>query len=241
MKPRRAFAILMVWAMLPMSLLYIGMAGNTNGQAIMAMGLGLFVLWVIVIGGMMYRMRDVFAHRFFENNRYPKSTFLLLAVLFALLEESVAVTMTNLAPFFGGSVGGAYITASGNFIDVVTHHSVIVFIPMFMTWAWLLSKYRFSDSAAFVCFGITGILAEVSFGGPMQFINGGFWIMVYGLMIYLPSRGLVSAQKGDREELHWYHYGVAILLPFIMAIPWSIIINVILFPGHPAIHFPPVT
>ena len=38
----------------------------------------------------------------------------------------------------------AHITASTNYFTVVCFHSVVVFVPMFIAWAWMLSRWRFS-------------------------------------------------------------------------------------------------
>ena len=40
--------------------------------------------------------------------------------------------MTNCAPLFGVEMGEVYITASGNDMDVVLFHSVVVFVPQFL-------------------------------------------------------------------------------------------------------------
>jgi hypothetical protein len=52
----------------------------------------------------------------------------LFCTLLALAEEAVTTTMTNLAPLFGVKMGEVAITASANYIEVVTQHSVIVFV-----------------------------------------------------------------------------------------------------------------
>ena len=44
--------------------------------------------------------------------------------------------------------------------------------PMFMVWAWLLARYRFSPGSVFLLFGINGVLAEFLIGGPACTHNG---------------------------------------------------------------------
>ena len=112
--------------------------------------------------------------------------FVRLATLLALLEGAITVTMTNLAPLFGVLVGAAYITASANDLDVVALHSVVVFVPMFIAWAVLLSRWDFTPAQVVLLFGLTGTLAEVSFGGIQQFVQIAMWTFVYGLMVFLP-------------------------------------------------------
>ncbi len=234
------FILLLIWSALPMTVLYVSTDGYPAGQAIMLMGIGLLLIWVFGIGSIQHHYRDKFAARYFTNLRYPRLTFVGFATLFALAEELIAVLLTNNAPLFGAAMGTAYITASANYIDVVTHHSVIVFLPMFGVLSWLVTTYNFSVRSIFLAFGIIGIFAEVIFGGPMQFINGGFWILVYGLMVYLPAYGIVAMNGTNRKPVRTYHYLALIALPLIAAAIWAVIINGVLFPGHPAIHFPPI-
>ena len=156
----------------------------------------------------------------------------MVATVAALLEEAVTVLMTNLAPLFGVEVGEVYITASANYLDVVALHSVIVFIPMFAAWAWLLGKYDFSRHQVFFLFGLTGMVVEVlSFGGT-GILNMGLWVYVYGLMIYLSVYAL--PERRDLKKPRFYHYPIAVIMPILWAIPIAIIVNII----HPvSIHF----
>lgn len=78
--------------------------------------------------------------------------FILLGIIaMTLLEEAITTFMTNLAPFFGVKVGEAYITACTNYLDVVLLHSVIVFVPWFIAWAWILKRLPlvYSGSSCF--------------------------------------------------------------------------------------------
>ena len=114
----------------------------------------------------------------------------------ALLEEAVTTTMTNLAPVLGVAIGQAYITASANYLDVVLGHSVIVFVPMFAAWAWLLSRYDFRPAEVFLLFGLTGTLAEAGTFGPQMLAMAGVWVWVYGLMVWLPAYALPRQPAG---------------------------------------------
>ena len=164
---------------------------------------------------------------------------MLFATLLALMEEAITTTMTNLAPLFGVKIGEAYITASTNCLDVVALHSVVVFVPMFVGWAVLLWRYDFSPFSVFVLFGLTGTLAEMSFG-PQQALQFGMWIFVYGLMVYLPAYAL-PAERNARAP-RWWHYPIAVFVPFLFIplIPLPLI-KMLLFPNHPDIHFPPIS
>jgi len=61
---------------------------------------------------------------------------------------------------------------------MVCFHSVVVFVPMFIAWAWMLSRWDFSPLKVLLLFGITGSLAEASIN--LTSLIGGFWVFVYG-------------------------------------------------------------
>lgn len=105
---------------------------------------------------------------------------------------------------------------------------------MFIAWAWMLSRWNFSPLKVLLLFGITGSMAEASIN-PTSLI-GGFWVFVYGLMVYLPA----CTVPGDRPATppRWWHYPLAVILPVIAAIPVVPVViflrqwlGVALFPG----------
>lgn len=227
-------ALLIVWLVAAYVLFatIVTLMGDPKMRAMLGMVSGLIVLWVAGGGIIMYTLRDRVKDLV---RRIPvdwRLKFVAFATLLALIEEAVTTGMTNLAPLLGVKMGEAYITASANYLDVVMFHSVIVFIPMFLAWAWLLSRYDFKPFSVFLLFGFTGMLAESISVGLQNVILFGMWVFVYGLMVYLPAYSL----PGDRSlsAPKFRHYVLAILLPFIAAIPVAIIVMMI----HPvAIHF----
>ena len=89
---------------------------------------GLIVLWVVLGGTLMYHFREQVRQCI---QRLPvdwRVKFVLFATLLALMEEAIAVLMTNSAPFLGVKVGEAYITASTNFRSPATRS--ILFSPI---------------------------------------------------------------------------------------------------------------
>jgi len=210
------------------------LGAGPNARAVILMGLGLVLIWVLLGGALMRLLRDPIREWVRKVRLDWRLKFVLFCTLLALLEEAVTVTMTNLAPVFGVPIGSAYITASADYLDVVGLHSVVVFVPMFLAWAFLLSRYDFSPNAVFLLFGVSGILGEASLS-LQAFAEFAMWIFVYGLMIYLPAYTL-PAERGAQKP-RWWHYPAAILLPVIFAIPVAILVNII----HPIpIHFPPI-
>jgi len=203
------------------------------------MGWGLILLWIFLAGSLMHRFREPIRKAVSNINLDWRLKFILFATILALVEETITTSMTNLAPMFGVKVGEAYITASANYLDVVCLHSVVVFVPMFVGWAVILWRYDFSPFAVFVLFGLTGTLAEMSFGGPQHALEFGLWIFVYGLMVYLPSY-CVPTDRNARAP-RWCHYPLAVVVPFlfITLVPLPLIAG-LLYPHHPRIHFPPI-
>ncbi|MBN2518522.1 MAG: hypothetical protein JXB14_06745 [Candidatus Altiarchaeota archaeon] len=207
-----------------MSVLYaLSNATDQRSRVVIWMGVTLVFLWVIVCGALIYRWRDLVKRASIANPIDWRVKFVVLAVFLALVEGAIATGMTNMAPFFGVRMGEAAITASANYLEVVLFHSVIVFIPMFLAWVWLLSKYDFSPNAVFVLFGITGNFAELGYG--LQNLLAGFWILIYGLIIYLPAYSV--PRERDVMKPNVLHYILAIFLPFLCALPVAAIVAAI--------------
>ncbi len=138
----------------------------------------------------------------------------------ALLEEVITTSMTNLAPLLGTTPEEAQITASTNYFVVVCFHSVVVFVPMFAAWAWMLNRWGFSPLKVLLLFGITGSIAEASMN-PANLI-GGFWVFVYGLMVYLPA--CTVPVDRDAKPIRWWHYPLAVILPLLAAVPVALLV-----------------
>jgi hypothetical protein len=235
-KPARLFVgLLAVWLIATTSLVTVAVWNKPPARAIIGMGWGLIVLWIGVSGGFMFLFRERVAA---FTARLPLSwrwQFILFSTALALLEEAVTTTMTNLAPVFGVRHGEAFITASANYIDVVTMHSVVVLVPLFVGWQWMLGRWRFTPFQVFVLFGITGTLAECSFG-VQHLREFGLWIFVYGLMVWLPAR-CVPVDRSARPP-RWWHFPLAVIVPFafILLIPTPLLVKWV-DPHHPVIHF----
>jgi hypothetical protein len=217
-------------------LLVIALSGAApNTRAVFLMGSGLVLIWVLICGMLMRVFRDPIARVVRRIGLDWRVKFVLFATLLAMTEELVTTGMTNAAPLFGVPVGAAYITASANYFDVIALHSVVVFIPMFIAWAILLRYIDFHPNEVFLLFGLTGILAEASFGGGQAFAEFALWIFVYGLMVYLPAYSLPAERAARLPK--WWHYPVAVILPILFALPVAAVVSTL----HPIpIHFPPI-
>jgi len=178
---------------------------------------GLIVLWIVLGGTLMYHFRERVREYIQPLPLDWRVKFVLFATILALIEEAIAVLMTNLAPFLGVKVGEAYLTASTNYLDLVLFHSVVVFVPLFIAWAVLLSRYDFSPFAVFLLFGMTGVVCEALLNPAGALVGFATWIFIYGLMVYLPAY-CIPPERGARKPL-WYHHVLAIPAAFLIALP----------------------
>lgn len=212
----------------------ITLAGDVRQQAIIKEMLGALFLWVVVGGALNLRFRDRIRVLIRGIPLGWRLQFVFFCIFLALVEEAITTSMTNLAPVFGATPEEAHITASTNYLYVVTFHSVIVFIPMFVGWAYLLRRYDFSPNAIFLMYGLTGSTAE-AFLNPTGLISG-FWFFVYGLMVYLPAYSL-PRDRGAKKP-RWVHHLYGVLVPMACAIPVAPVVVLVrtwlqipLFPG----------
>jgi hypothetical protein len=234
---RRLMVALGVWAAIAAIglLLIAGSSGKPVMRAVIYMSTVLTLTWNVAGGLLQWKARDRVRERVLALPGDWRLKFVLFCTLLALVEEAITTTLTNLAPLFGVPFGQAYITASGDYLDVVCLHSVVAFVPMFIGWSWMLRRWDFHPNAVFVLFGLTGTLAEFSIGGLLALLNIGFWSYIYGLMIYLPAYSL-PPRAGLRTPRPW-HYLMAVLLPALCVAPVAGIIGAL----HPVkIHFAPL-
>lgn len=205
--------------------------GDVKMRAMAGMVSGLLLLWVVIVGTLMYFSRDRVKDLIRKIPLDWRLKFILFATMLALAEEAVTTGMTNLAPLFGVKLGEVAITASADYIEVVTRHSVIVFIPMFIAWALILSRYKFSPGSVMILWGLTGTLAETISFGLQNLLDAGFWVFVYGLMVYLPAYAVPEDRGASAPKA--YHYPLAILAPILFLIPaYLIVLAIILIVTH---------
>lgn len=196
-------------------------SSDPTQRAVLAMALGLVLLWIVVGGLLQLRYRDAIRARVLAWNLDWRIKFVLFATGLLLLEEVVTTSMTNLAPFLGSQRGVAYITASDNYLLVIAFHSVSVLFPAYIGWAFLLKRYDFTANEVFLLYGLLGTTAEASLN-PTSLIAG-FWFFVYGLMIYLPAYSLPTDRHAARPKAR--HYALAYLIPFACQIPAVIVVT----------------
>jgi len=214
------YTIKILFAVVILSTGFLYLVAHKKGApevATVKMVCGLILLWIVIGGTLMYRFRDLVREHIQRMPFDWRVKFALFSTTLALIEEAFAVSMTNLAPLLGVKTGEAYITASTNYFDVVLFHSVVVFVPLFIAWAVLLSRYNFSPFSVFLLFGLMGIVCEASINPAGALFGFAQWIFIYGLMVYLPAY-CIPMERGALA-VRWYHYMFAIPLAFLIAVP----------------------
>jgi hypothetical protein len=209
-----------VWGVLSTTALTVFILSNDpdpDHRAIIKMAVGLILIWCVLGGLVMWARRDRFVRWAIRIPLGWRTRFVLLCIAFAMLEEAVTTGLTNMAPLLGGVTDAARITVSKNYFEVVFTNSVIVFVPLFLCWGWLLSRYDFRPIEVLFLFGLNGTLAETITFGPQNLIQIGMWVFVYGLMTYLPAC-TVPEERGARPA-RWWIWLMAIFLPLVFIIP----------------------
>ena len=188
---------------------------KVSERAIFLMADGMIVLWILVGGSLTPLVRERLVPRLAAGGLDWRVRFVVFSTIMALIEEAITTAMTNLAPLLGTTPEEAHITASTNYFTVVLFHSVVVFVPMFVAWAWMLSRWDFQPLEVLLLFGVTGSLAEATMNPGS--VMGGFWVFVYGLMVYLPACTVPPRRAATSPR--WWHYALAVFLPFVAAVP----------------------
>jgi hypothetical protein len=129
---RLVVAALVVWQFALTSLLLVAGTENAKLGALAKMAWGINFFWIVGFGLLSLYLRKRVARFGATIHRGLVSVFVGFVISFALIEEGIATAMTNCAPLFGVEMGEVYITASGNDMDVVLFHSVVVFVPQFL-------------------------------------------------------------------------------------------------------------
>jgi hypothetical protein len=117
---------------------------------------GLILFWIVIGGSLTPMLRRRLVHRLAATHMDWRVRFVLLCTAMAMLEEVITTTMTNLAPLLGTTPEEAHIKASANYFKAVCFHSVVVFVPMFIAWAWMLSRWDFSPLKVLLLLGSPG-------------------------------------------------------------------------------------
>jgi hypothetical protein len=179
--------------------IFLASRNDPVSHAIIGMGIGLYIFWIILLGLLMKKFRDPIKN-FVEKIKLDwRLKFIAFATILALVEEAITTAMTNTAPLYGVTMAAAHVTASANYWDVVLTNSVVLLVPMFFAWAWLLSKYDFSPNQVFLLYGFSGWFIEIVHAGITNAGEIGMWMLVYGLIIYLPAYSMPAAP--DRGAL----------------------------------------
>jgi len=175
-----------VWLVLSTSVLTFFVRDDLLKLTAVKMLWCLIIFWIFLGGSLIYLFRNLF-WRYYLKITWPFwIKFTVFATIFFLIEEFIAVSINNY--FYPITKGAVMLTASTNYWEVVSQHSVVVFVPIFIIFSLFIKFFKLSPQKSFLCFGIIGTLAEVSIGGLTSLLQFAMWILVYGLIVYLPSR-----------------------------------------------------
>ena len=111
------------------------------------------------------------------------------------------------------------ITASTSYLYVIGFSSVVILVPEFVAWSYLLSRFDFRPLEVFLLFGLTGTIGE----GTIAVANTllAFWFPLYGLFVYLPAYTAPPGRVVRRPRA--YHYLIAVVLPFLFTAPVAVV------------------
>ena len=189
-------------------------------RAIAGMALGLFLFW-IVLGGALIVLR---------KRACPAPVRRALASPCrvrhspALLEEAVTTTATSTAPLWVSRSADLH-HRLGNYLSrALSRHRLCADVHRLGGWATLRLL-----AAIFILYGCTGRLPRRNLRRAKP-VGLGFWVYVYGLMIYLPVCA-VPPDRGARKPGVWACL-LALILPILAAIPVALIILTLNPPQH---------
>lgn len=189
--------VLFIIMLLTLTLVTAVVFQNPVQRAILLMGWGVVLFWIVIGGGLMYQYRDALAGALMKLKWPNYLLFFCLSVALFFLEEVVTTSMTNLAPVFGAPLGSAAITFTSNYFTAVFYHSLPIVGVLIIIFTWIFFRFRLSATQMFFFFGIAGYLIETT-NNPNNFLNVPFWIFVYGLMVWLPA--YATAVRLDQTE-----------------------------------------
>ena len=131
---------------------------DSDHSAMIKITIGLILVWCVLGGLVMYRLRDSFVAWASSIPIGVRTWCILLCIAFAVLEEAVTTGLTKMAPLLGGVTDAALITASENYLEVVLKRSVIASVPMFLD--CLLSRHDFRPVEVTLLYGLNRTLAD---------------------------------------------------------------------------------
>ena len=218
-----ALCIVIAFGFQALLVIHIFNQDSMQDKAMVSMSTALLVLWVGVCGFIILKTREKIRKRFTSPNFFVLK-FFIFAILMCMIEELITTSLTNTAYLWGLSPYEVYITGSPNYIEVLTKHSLIAFLPQFLCWGIIVSKYDISAQNVLIIYGITGYLNElIAFGIGPNVMSLPFWILVYGLILYLPAYAL--KRKHGLKEPNIAHYILFIVVPIIVSIPWILFLH----------------
>ena len=98
---------------------------------------------------------------------------------------------------------------------MIVFSSVVVIVPEFVGWVFLLRRYDFSPNEVFLPYGLLGTTIESAL--TSYAVLGSFWFFAYELTVYLPAYALPAGRPARTPMRR--HYVLAYFVPPASALP----------------------
>lgn len=195
-----------------------------------------YILWVLGIGGYVYRHHEKVAERFRSWSIGPFKKFLGIGIGVILLEEMFATLAMH---------GFRYLTTASLLTyprDVLQFWALnLLALPgMIIAWYLLLRRYAYTKKEIFVLAGLFGLFSEKVYVHVVAYPFIGWMLVVptiftYGVIISIPA---LSFEHTQGLKSHWLiRYGLGLVVPFICSIPFIGVLSY-LYTQNPGL-FPP--
>ncbi|MDQ5962827.1 MAG: hypothetical protein QG653_634 [Patescibacteria group bacterium] len=195
-----------------------------------------YVLWVVGVGGYVYRNHVALEQRFQSWNIGPFKKFLLLGIGAILTEEIFASTSMHLMRYVTTGNFSTY------FYDILQFWALnLLTLPgLIIGWYFLLRRYAYTKKEIFILAGLFGLYAEKIYQHIILYPTIAWLLIVptvftYGVIVSIPALS-IDHTKG-KESHGIIRYALAFIIPFICIMPF-IAIALYIKANHPEL-FPP--
>ncbi len=195
-----------------------------------------YVLWVIGVGGYVYRNHVALEQRFQSWNIGPFKKFMMLGIGVILTEEVFASTSMHLMRYVTTGNFSTYFHDVSQFWAL----NLLALPGMIIAWYFLLRRYAYTKKEIFILAGLFGLFSEKIYLHVVAYPLFGWLLIVptvftYGVIISIPALSLNHTQGKQSHPI--IRYTLGLIVPFIFSIPF-IGILAYLFAQYPDA-FPP--
>lgn len=219
MKPKLLFRILLFWAIFDVLFLLVLWLSGAGEAWVWPATFRYSIVWIGLCGGATWLARDRLRDLAGKLPVKGITRFLLVATLFALLEEAIAVCT------------GIYSDHPQNLLLPRVLLSMSSYVGMFLGLWWALSKYEFKTWEAFLVFGTSGYVIETIYSPSSLVYNTlifPFWLFIYGLMVLLAVLATADELSAKSRRESGWKYVWGIVAPTSAGLASAMIVAIIL-------------